>query len=101
MLEAVIEIGEESIDLELLGDGAPIAFTRRLSHVAIDLSEHPVRLGVPGLLFEVGSGVSVRAPEIEISADSLLVRDDGRRRRRQHGDGRRLGHRDPARACRA
>lgn len=77
-LEVAIDLGDESIELILLDDGSPISFTRGLGRASISLNEHMARLGNEDKPFELGPEVALSAPEIEIAAESLLIRHDGK-----------------------
>ncbi len=73
-LEVAIDLGAKNIELSLLDDGSPISFTRQLGRASIELAEHRIRLGNEDKPFEIGPEVTLNAPEIEIAAESLLVR---------------------------
>lgn len=72
-LVAAVTRGSERVELLLISGEAPLSFSRKLARASIQLHDHDVRLGLAGRTFDLGPDVALRAPTIEIAAESLLV----------------------------
>ncbi|HEX2052004.1 MAG TPA: hypothetical protein VHJ34_15410 [Actinomycetota bacterium] len=73
-LQAAVRLGSERFELPLNTGGAPIVFIRHLGRASVQLQDHSVKLGVSGRTFEIGPDVAIRAANIDIAAESLVVR---------------------------